>query len=93
MALRNKAFGSAQEFVWAQDSSEYAIREGTTTVKVFKNFKEKKSFRPEYGADGKFFAVNIILRTFFPVLHFLAYFASEKFAVGFLLTLSDACFS
>lgn len=27
MALRNKAFGSAQEFVWAQDSSEYAIRE------------------------------------------------------------------
>lgn len=55
MALRNKAFGSAQEFVWAQDSSEYAIREGTTTIKVFKNFKEKKSFRPEYGADGKEF--------------------------------------
>lgn len=53
MALRNKAFGTAQEFVWAQDSSEYAIREGTTTVKVFKNFKEKKSFRPEFGADGK----------------------------------------
>lgn len=53
MALRNKAFGAAQEFVWAQDSSEYAIREGTTTVKVFKNFKEKKSFRPEFGADGK----------------------------------------
>lgn len=54
MALRNKAFGSAQEFVWAQDSSEYAIREGTTTIKVFKNFKEKKSFRPEYGVDGIF---------------------------------------
>lgn len=34
MALRNKAFGSAQEFVWAQDSSEYAIREGTTYIKV-----------------------------------------------------------
>lgn len=55
MALRNKAFGSAQEFVWAQDSSEYAVREGTTTIKVFKNFKEKKSFRPEYGADGTYF--------------------------------------
>lgn len=54
MALRNKAFGSAQEFVWAQDSSEYAIREGTTTIKVFKNFKEKKSFRPEYGVDGNY---------------------------------------
>ena len=23
MALRNKSFGSAQEFVWAHDSSEY----------------------------------------------------------------------
>ena len=28
MALRNKSFGSAHEFVWAQDSSEYAIRNG-----------------------------------------------------------------
>uniref|UniRef100_A0A8C6VUD2 Coatomer subunit beta' n=1 Tax=Nothobranchius furzeri TaxID=105023 RepID=A0A8C6VUD2_NOTFU len=26
MALRNKSFGSAQEFVWAHDSSEYVIR-------------------------------------------------------------------
>ncbi|KAG8252323.1 Coatomer subunit beta', variant 2 [Homalodisca vitripennis] len=54
MVLRNKAFGTAHEFVWAQDSSEYAIREGTTTVKVFKNFKEKKSFKPEFGAEGIF---------------------------------------
>lgn len=54
MALRNKAFGSAQEFVWAHDSSEYAIREGTTSVKVFKNFKEKKSFKPDFGAEGIF---------------------------------------
>lgn len=54
MVLRNKAFGSAQEFVWAQDSSEYAIREGNSTVKVFKNFKEKKSFKPEFGAEGIF---------------------------------------
>lgn len=60
MALRNKAFGSAQEFVWAQDSSEYAVREGTTTIKVFKNFKEKKSFRPEYGADGMYFVQCIL---------------------------------
>jgi coatomer subunit beta' len=52
MALRNKAYGSAQEFVWAQDSSEYATREGSSTVKVFKNFKEKKAFKPEFGAEG-----------------------------------------
>lgn len=54
MALRNKAFGSAQEFVWAQDSSEYAIREANSMVKIFKNFKEKKSFKPDYGAEGIF---------------------------------------
>lgn len=54
MALRNKAFGSAQEFVWAQDSSEYAIREAGSTVRIFKNFKEKKSFKPDFGAEGIF---------------------------------------
>lgn len=52
MALRNKAFGPAQEFVWAQDSSEYAIRENTSCVKLFKNFKEKRIFKPEFGAEG-----------------------------------------
>lgn len=41
MALRNKSFGSAQEFAWAHDSSEYAIRESNSVVKIFKNFKEK----------------------------------------------------
>lgn len=53
MALRNKAFGAAQEFVWAFDSSEYATLENSSTVKVFKNFKERKSFKPEYGAEGE----------------------------------------
>uniref|UniRef100_A0A673C7W4 Beta'-coat protein n=1 Tax=Sphaeramia orbicularis TaxID=375764 RepID=A0A673C7W4_9TELE len=52
MALRNKSFGSAQEFVWAHDSSEYAIRESSSIVKIFKNFKEKKSFKPDFGAEG-----------------------------------------
>lgn len=54
MALRNKAFGPAQEFVWALDSSEYAIRENSSCIKLFKNFKEKKVFKPEYGAEGEF---------------------------------------
>lgn len=53
MALRNKAFGTAQEFVWAFDSSEYATLENSSTIKVFKNFKERKSFKPEYGAEGE----------------------------------------
>ncbi|XP_041851095.1 coatomer subunit beta'-like [Melanotaenia boesemani] len=54
MALRNKSFGSAQEFVWAHDSSQYATREGNTVVKIFKNFKQKKTFKPDFGADGVF---------------------------------------
>lgn len=52
MALRNKSFGSAQEFVWAQDSSDYATREGTSTVRLYRQFKERKSFKPEFGAEG-----------------------------------------
>ncbi|XP_020492507.2 coatomer subunit beta'-like [Labrus bergylta] len=54
VALRNKSFGSAQEFVWAHDSSQYATREGNSMVKIFKNFKEKKTFKPDFGADGIF---------------------------------------
>ena len=54
MALRNKSFGSAQEFVWSADSSEYAVRESSSSIKLFKNFKEKKSFKPEFGAENIF---------------------------------------
>uniref|UniRef100_A0A3P8RN77 COPI coat complex subunit beta 2 n=1 Tax=Amphiprion percula TaxID=161767 RepID=A0A3P8RN77_AMPPE len=54
MALRNKSFGSALEFIWAHDSSQYATREGSSMVKIFKNFKEKKTFKPDSGAEGIF---------------------------------------
>ncbi|XP_074535727.1 coatomer subunit beta'-like [Halichoeres trimaculatus] len=54
MALRNKSFGSAQEFVWAHDSSQYCTREGNNMVKIFKNFKEKKAFKPDFGSEGIF---------------------------------------
>ncbi|KAK2704579.1 hypothetical protein QYM36_016841 [Artemia franciscana] len=40
MALRNKAYGSALEFVWGIEPEDFAIRESATTVK------------PELGADG-----------------------------------------
>lgn len=52
MALRNKAYGSAQEFVWAADSSMYAVRETSALIKIFKNFKEIRTLKPEYGAEG-----------------------------------------
>lgn len=53
MALRNKSFGNAQEFIWGSDSSEYAIRDGSK-ISVHKNFKERKSFKPDYGAENIF---------------------------------------
>lgn len=59
MALRNKSFGSALEFIWSNDSALYATRDGTTNVKLFKNFKEVKSFKPEFGAEGLFSMTSI----------------------------------
>ena len=53
-ALRNKAFGSALEFVWSSlASGDYAIRESVSRVKIFKNFKESKTVSlPISSADG-----------------------------------------
>lgn len=33
----------------------YATREGNNVVKIFKNFKEKKAFKPDFGAEGEFY--------------------------------------
>ncbi|KAK2184091.1 hypothetical protein NP493_283g04003 [Ridgeia piscesae] len=52
MALRNKSFGSAQEFVWSHEASMYAVRESNSSIKIFKNFKEQKSFKPDFGAEA-----------------------------------------
>ena len=55
LAWRNKSFGHALEFVWAQDSNEYAIRESTSRIRLFKSFKEKPvSIRTGYSAEGIF---------------------------------------
>lgn len=44
LAWRNKAFGSALDFVWGSkdNSNDYAIRESATSVKIYKNFVEKQ---------------------------------------------------
>ncbi|KAJ1658998.1 Coatomer subunit beta' [Dispira simplex] len=41
LAWRNKSFGRGSEVVWAQDSNEFAVRESSNTIKLFKSFKEK----------------------------------------------------
>lgn len=52
IALRNKDFGNALEFVWSSDPSMYATRD--TQVKIFKNSKLHKQFRPDFGCEGIF---------------------------------------
>jgi hypothetical protein len=34
LSFRNKSFGQGLEFVWAADSSEYAVRESNSKIKV-----------------------------------------------------------
>mmetsp|Transcript_39675 Transcript_39675/g.101404 ORF Transcript_39675/g.101404 Transcript_39675/m.101404 type:complete len:961 (+) Transcript_39675:176-3058(+) len=52
LAWRNKSFGQALDCVWSADSNEFACRESTSRVKIFKNFKEAKSIRPAFAAEG-----------------------------------------
>ena len=45
-ALRNKSYGVGLDFVWSPyGTGDYAIRESASRVKVYKNFKETRSFR------------------------------------------------
>ena len=55
-ALRNKAFGSALDFVWSSNGTgDYAVRENISRVKTFKNFKESKQITaPVSSAEGLF---------------------------------------
>ncbi|WWD01046.1 hypothetical protein V866_007984 [Kwoniella sp. B9012] len=41
LAWRNKAFGSGLSFAWATDSNTYAVQEGKSKIKVYRNFKER----------------------------------------------------
>lgn len=63
LAWRNKSFGSAIEFCWSLDPSEYAVRESSSKIKVFKNFTEKNSFRPNFTAEGLYGGALLGLRS------------------------------
>ncbi|KAH6611895.1 coatomer WD associated region-domain-containing protein [Boeremia exigua] len=54
LALRNQAFGSALDFCWAskEHDKDYAIRESATSVKIFRNFKERSVLNVGFSADG-----------------------------------------
>lgn len=55
-SLRSKAYGSALEFVWsALGTGDFAIRESSARVRIFKNFKEHKTVElPMASADRIF---------------------------------------
>jgi coatomer subunit beta' len=63
-ALRNKAFGSALDFVWsAVGTGDYAVRESISRVKTFKNFKEHKQIQlPISSAEGILGGVCLAVR-------------------------------
>lgn len=55
LALRNQAFGSALDFAWAskENDKDYAIRESSTGIKLFRNFKERNiSLDLGFSAEG-----------------------------------------
>ncbi|GMH35365.1 hypothetical protein BSKO_03233 [Bryopsis sp. KO-2023] len=54
LAWRNKSFGQADEFVWGADASEYAIREGRSKVKLFRNFSEKHALKMTFSPQSIF---------------------------------------
>lgn len=52
LAWRNKSFGSALEFVWGNESNDFAIRESSSNVKLYKNFKETNAIKISYAAEA-----------------------------------------
>ncbi|BFZ57035.1 Coatomer subunit beta' [Savitreella phatthalungensis] len=55
LAWRNRSFGAATDFAWSIDSNEYAIRESSGAIKVFKQFKERPGLvEPTFVTDTIF---------------------------------------
>lgn len=50
LAWRNKAFGPGTSFAWASDSNTYAIQEGKSKIKVYRNFKERSGLIKSSGS-------------------------------------------
>ncbi|KRX86936.1 Coatomer subunit beta', partial [Trichinella pseudospiralis] len=61
MALRNKSYGAAVEFVWAKESNMYAIRDVNSSilVEIHKNFTRYKTVYAEASIDCKCYLICI----------------------------------
>ncbi|KAF3848083.1 hypothetical protein F7725_021111 [Dissostichus mawsoni] len=57
LSLGVKDMGSCEIFpqtIQHSPNGRYAVRESSSMIKIFKNFKEKKAFKPDFGAEGVF---------------------------------------
>ncbi|ACO68820.1 predicted protein [Micromonas commoda] len=63
LAWRNKSFGTALDFGWSVDSSEFAVRESPSKIRIYNQFKEKTTFRPHFAAEGLYGGVLLGLRS------------------------------
>jgi len=63
LAMRNQAFGSALDFAWGSkdNDKDYAIRESNTSVKVFRNFKERGSGGLNVGFQAEGLSGGVLL--------------------------------
>lgn len=53
LAWRNKAFGSGLEFCWGT-ADEFAVRESSTKIQLYKKFERKHILTTPFAADGIF---------------------------------------
>jgi coatomer subunit beta' len=54
LAWRPKTFGQCISFVWGTETGGYAVLESSQCIKIFKNFKQKKTFKPPGSPDTIF---------------------------------------
>lgn len=54
ISWRNKSFGKGLELAWGIESGQYAIREAPNRIKIFSNFTEKTTFKPNFNVEAIF---------------------------------------
>jgi coatomer subunit beta' len=59
ISWRSKTYGQADEFVWGPGSGQYCIKEKGGQLKVFKEFKETKAWKPFF-TPTQIFGGNLI---------------------------------
>jgi len=46
VSMRSKTYGNGEELVWSATSGTYAVRTKSNEIKIYKDFKESKVFKP-----------------------------------------------